>query len=136
MKAIAKWVLLVVVAGFFLLAGVLKLADPVEFARSILRYRLAGEQLSWLVALWLPWIEIGAASVLLPGTWRRAGLILLFGLLLAFQLALASAAVRGLDIDCGCLGGAVPTSIGFALLRNFLLMAAILAVPWLERRSA
>lgn len=136
MKRVLAAVLMVGIGGFFLLAGVLKVADPVEFARSILRYQLVGPGLSWIAAVWLPWLEILAALALAFKAWRGAGLTLLFGLLVVFQAGLASAIARGLDIECGCLGSAAAASASMALLRNCFLMAGIGLLFFLERRRA
>lgn len=114
--------------GFFLLAGALKLVDPVEFARAILRYQLVGEQLAWTGALFVPWTEIVVAAGLFFKNWRTASCWLLFALLLFFEAILLSALIRGLDIDCGCLGTNTSSSVSFALMRNIVLAALVLFV--------
>jgi hypothetical protein len=40
--------------------------------------------------------------VLVLGVWIRAGTIIVWGLLLAFSIAISQALFRGLDISCGC----------------------------------
>ncbi|HSH09598.1 MAG TPA: MauE/DoxX family redox-associated membrane protein [Oceanipulchritudo sp.] len=133
MKTGIKWLILLVVCGFFLVAGLLKASDPAEFALSILRYRLVGEKLAWIAALWLPWLEMIAALALLWPRLRHAGIWLIFLLLLMFEVSLASAAWRGLDIDCGCLGSGTETSVEMALIRNLVLMGSLLVLVRLEK---
>lgn len=125
MMRILKFIIIWSISAFFLVAGILKLADPVEFGRAILRYRLVGVELAWIAALWLPWLEaLCALGLTLPG-WRRASICLLLGLLMFFEIVLLSAFLRGLDIDCGCLGTNSSGSLSFALIRNGFLAAAL-----------
>jgi uncharacterized membrane protein len=117
---------------FFLLAGAGKVADPHSFTSDILNYRFFGGWLAlpmaFVAALVLPWVEIFAGLGLLwKGARRDAAWILLI-LLCVFQVALASAWLRGLDIECGCLGSAASTSVQFAFGRNLLLLAAVTVV--------
>ena len=125
MMRILKCVIIWSISAFFLVAGILKLVDPVEFGRAILRYQLVGAQLAWIGALWLPWLEVLCALGLNFPSWRRAAICLLLGLLIFFEMVLISALMRGLDIDCGCLGTNAPGSLSFAMLRNVFLAAAL-----------
>ena len=115
----------------FLWAGALKALDPGAFARDIGNYRLLPALPSALLALYLPWLEIAAGAVLVLRQLRRGALALLCALSLTFTGALALAWVRGLDITCGCFGGA-SSGMGVALVRAALL--AILA-GWLLHRA-
>ncbi len=126
MKEWTHRLLLLALAGFFILAGGLKLADPVGFARSIVNYQLIGGTAAWSAALWVAWLEVLAGGFLLLRKWRRAALLLILLLLCAFEAALFSAFLRGLDIDCGCFGTKAASSVSFAMVRNLFLMAAVL----------
>ena len=132
MKHFFRWAALGILSGFFLFAGASKLLDPAAFSHDIAAYRMMPPLFSWVFALWIPWIEVLAAlSLWWPGL-RRAGAWLLGSLLLAFQVALAGAAMRGLDISCGCIGAAFDTGILFAFIRNLVLLALIPALPGLK----
>jgi hypothetical protein len=122
--------LLAVLSLFFMYAGVVKLLEPVAFARDIQAYQITGPLLSGVAALWIPWIEWLAALLAWPRGWRTAALSLLGVLLLVFQVALLSVLVRGLDISCGCLGAGLETGALLALLRNFVLLAGIGWILW------
>ncbi|MEX0332259.1 MAG: MauE/DoxX family redox-associated membrane protein [Puniceicoccaceae bacterium] len=135
MKTWIRWLLIILAGGFFLLAGLGKLAEPDAFAQSILRYRIVGVHWAALAALWLPWSEVIWALGLVMPRLRLAATWLLFGLLCFFQVALFSALVRGLDIKCGCLGTIGESGVSMALLRNLGLMAALAVIAWLEKRS-
>lgn len=123
---------LVILSGFFLFAGASKLLDPATFSHDIAAYRMMPPLFSWIFALWIPWIEVFAALALWWQGLRRAGVLVLGGLLLVFQVALIGAALRGLDISCGCLGSAFDTGILFAFLRNLVLLGLIAALPGLK----
>ena len=134
MRNFIKWIFLLILAGFFLVAGFLKVIDPVEFMRAILRYQLFPPVLAWIAALWVPWLEIAAALGLLLRSWRQAAAGLIILLLVAFEVLLGSAAYRGLNIDCGCLGTGAESSIQMALLRNLGLLLAAIILIILERQ--
>ena len=90
--------------GAFVVAGILKVADPAKFALDIGHYRLAPHRLVNLVAVLLPWIEVVTGSFVLAGVWLRASALLLASLTALFFLVIVSALARGLNIECGCFG--------------------------------
>ncbi len=113
----------IALGGLFVFAGVAKAYDPGEFATEIQKYNL----LPWVpgvaLALYLPWLEILAGLLLALKIFERGALIVLTVLLVIFTLALGSAMVRGLDIDCGCFGKAfTSTGTTFPLVRNLVLL--------------
>lgn len=99
------WLARLVLAGVFLVAAAPKLADPTGFAAAIGNYRAFPDALVNLIATVVPALElVGALALLTP--WRRGGALLLAGLLLGFTVLLAVSLARGIDLDCGCFGGA------------------------------
>ena len=113
----------IALGALFVFAGVAKAYDPGEFATEIQKYNL----LPWVpgvaLALYLPWLEILAGLLLALKIFERGALIVLTVLLVIFTLALGSAMVRGLDIDCGCFGKAfTSTGTTFPLVRNLVLL--------------
>lgn len=118
--------LLIALGLFFFVTGALKLLDPLAFVEAIEGYRLISGWLAVLMALWLPWGECVLAVALVFERYRKRALLSILSLIMVFQLALASAYLRGLDISCGCFGAENSSSVGFALLRNFALMVVIL----------
>ena len=79
-----------------------KLADPAAFALDVATYDILPLAAVNLVAICLPWVELGAALMLLLGLRGRAGALLVALMMTVFLVALASALARGLDISCGC----------------------------------
>lgn len=94
----ARWYLGVVFIG----ACLHKIADPGSFALDIATYDILPLALVNLVAITLPWIELGAGGMLFAG-WRvRAASLLVAVMMAVFILALLIALARGLDMSCGC----------------------------------
>lgn len=126
----ARWALRLLLSGLFLYAGTVKMRDSSAFAESVASFHLLPDVLVAPVVLGLPPLEIIAALLtLVGGRWRRVGAFALTVLLLVFTAAVASALVRGLQVDCGCFGPdrldvLSPTkNLWFALGRDAVLVA-------------
>ena len=103
------------VGAVFVYAGVVKIAEPLDFAESIRNYQLVGQALSFLAALILPWLEVLCGAFLIAGIWRRAA-ALLVSLMLGFFILLTLITIfRGLNVDCGCFG-ALSRTAGWPLV--------------------
>ncbi len=98
------WGFRFVVGGVFIWAGLLKILDPLEFSQNIANYRIFSRDLSFLIALVLPWLEVLCGILVILGIFRPAGLLLLSGLLGVFLILITVTILRGLDVDCGCFG--------------------------------
>ena len=121
-----------VLGGIFLYAGAIKSQDVTAFAGNIANYQILPYSLNYLVAATLPYVEVLAGVFLLANSKVRPAALLIGVLNLLFMIALASAIVRGLDIDCGCFRAESQTTPGVALVRDagFLLLAVL--VFWLR----
>jgi uncharacterized membrane protein YphA (DoxX/SURF4 family) len=121
-------------AAVFGWSGAVKAADPLGTEVAVRAYSLLPEALVSPVAVVLPWCEIGLAVLLAVGLATRAAAIVSMLLMAVFITGVASAAARGLSIDCGCFGGGGAVAPGETryteeIVRDavFLLMAAYLA---------
>lgn len=114
----------IVIGVVFVWAGLAKIGDVKAFAEQIHNFRLwpvAGEH---LLAMTLPWIEVVAGGAMILGIRARAGAFVNAALMVIFTVAVAQAAARGLDIQCGCFGTADAQSVGVKkLVENFGLTA-------------
>lgn len=98
-----------VLAAFFVVAGIAKVADPPGFAHEIHNYGLVPGFAVNAMALILPWLEIVVGVSLFLGVWRRTATRILAGLLVIFIGALSINLARKKPVDCGCFGtSAVP----------------------------
>ena len=123
-----RWVLGLIrwaLAAVFLYAGGSKLASPANFSDSMASFALLPHGLIPWVALGLPPFEILAGLCLVSGFQRRAALLGLSGLTAVFLLALGSAVVRGIPVDCGCFGSGAPSvyAAWIAFGRDILIFA-------------
>ncbi len=132
-------ILRLALAGIFIAAAVVKIADPAQFHAALLTYRMLPDVMTPIVALWLPWFELCTGVAILWPRHRRAALWIVVALNVVFLAAIGQAAVRGLDIVCGCFGR--PASVrttGYAiyLVRDLAFLAAAAWLLWRERQSS
>lgn len=102
----------------FISSGVSKLSDPATFAVIIDAYGIVPSGLSFIVAVFLIFLEIAAGMALLLDI--RGSLPVLTGLLLVFMAILIYGLQMGLDVDCGCFGADDPEAEAFHGLRSAL----------------
>ena len=116
----------VVLAGLFVYAGVIKLIQPGTFLSDIESYRMMPYSLAWLVAFYLPPLEIICGlGLLVPKLCKPSALILLL-LMIVFIIAITVAWARGLDISCGCFGGAgEKANYLWLIIRDILFIVAL-----------
>lgn len=126
------------VAGFFLYAAVTKVYfDQRQFAIEISNYRILPKEFVNVPAILMPWLEIGAALALLAPFSRRAGAILIGGMLLAFIAAISySALYLGLKIECGCTGKGGGQAGWLTIGRNVLLLTGTFLSLYLYERAS
>lgn len=111
--------------ALFIVAGAAKLRDPAGFAVAIANYRFLSELAPWL-AVTLPTVEIlvGAMLLVAPVRWRASAALAALALLTMFTVAVAQARARGINVDCGCFGGAAGAVTGWTVARDVVLMLA------------
>jgi putative oxidoreductase len=125
-----------IIGGLFIYASIYKIGDPASFAVSIRNYMIVPPSWSNILALTLPWIEIGAGVFLILGIQTKPATLLTTGMLAVFLAALIYAYSIGLDIDCGCFSSADSSSgrVGiYHLVRDTLLFLISLSVLLTDR---
>jgi len=95
-------ILAVVLGGIFLYAAHDKLLDPRPLVTIIWGYRLVPPELTNLIAIYMPWMELLVGLGLVTGIGRRAAAGWATVLLFFFTTALVINAVRGINVACGC----------------------------------
>jgi len=122
-----KRIVAIVIGGLFIYAGVVKIVDPVEFARDIDNYKMLPWQPSVWLALYLPWLEIFCGLALITRILFRGGVFILTGLMSLFIIASIIAKARGLDVSCGCFGHASKyLNFSWHLALDFVLLGGLL----------
>lgn len=121
--ALIRWAL----AGIFIYAGMAKALHLQSFATSIARFQIVPEVVIHPMALGLPLLEILCGIALLVGQWKRQAAFSVVTLCAVFLVALISASLRGITIECTCFGAPTPEPIWRAILRDlvFLVMALV-----------
>lgn len=127
-----------VLGAVFLIAGGLKVIDPQSSVAAVRAYRLLPSSLANVVGWGLPFGEIALGLLLLAGIATRVVAAASAILLVIFIAAVASAAARGLSIDCGCFGGGgdvAPgqTAYGLEILRDIGLLLLAVWLVWKPR---
>jgi uncharacterized membrane protein YphA (DoxX/SURF4 family) len=132
---ITRWSL----AVLFILSGLAKLAEPVQFAVLIDAYGILPEILVMPVAVLLPAVEVVAGGCLLFDI--RGSLTAITLLMVLFLAVLGYGIWMGLDVDCGCFGPEDPESRAFhglrlAFYRDIVIMAVVaILYVWRYRRA-
>ena len=96
----------VVLGVIFVVAGSSKVGHPDVFAAQIAGFRLLPGALVAPLAISLPFLEILLGAYLILGLFTRASAWIAVVLLAVFDLAIASAVIRGMSVSCGCFGPA------------------------------
>lgn len=129
------------VAGVFFFAAYEKITTPGQFVVAIKNYRMVPELYLNLMAILLPWWEVGAAVALIFPRTRRAGAIIVLGLLAMFISAVSYAAFyKGYNIDCGCFGkdsaAAGWQTIGLDVFLFFCTLVSVFLYKWQQPTPA
>jgi putative oxidoreductase len=123
------WILRFLLGLIFVHASIGKILDPKTFAESLMAYQiLESPSLIKYVAVTLPWVEWFCGVFLLLGVFVRSVSVLTSTLLVLFVLAMVSALLRGLDINCGCFGSADESIGPLSLIRDGLFLGISLVV--------
>jgi uncharacterized membrane protein YphA (DoxX/SURF4 family) len=92
----------ILLGAALLWSGLAKINRPYDFLGVVYSYRLVGPDTGFVVAMWLPWLELTTAIALLAGIFTRASFVLSCVLGVLYVYVEASALHRALPISCGC----------------------------------
>lgn len=121
-----KWIIFFLRFGFGILlmySSIHKILQPWAFSFDVENYRILGEALSRLVAIWFPYVELIVALFLISGIWLRTAVITNFLIMSLFFILIMQAYIRGLDINCGCFHPGEGGSIGpLKIIENLIFL--------------
>tara|TARA_B100000945_G_C20380381_1_gene596916 strand:- start:389 stop:1480 length:1092 start_codon:yes stop_codon:yes gene_type:complete len=86
----------------FIYASYYKIIDPISFSKNIHNYHLVPIWTENLAALIIPWLELIIGINLILGVFIEGSKIIIISLLIFFIFILSQAAIRGIDVHCGC----------------------------------
>lgn len=129
------WLLTIVrlvAGGFFVYASLDKIIHPDEFAKIVHNYRVLPGGVINIFALFLPWLELFCGMALILGTRVKGAAAILAALLVVFIVAVTSAMVRGIKIDCGCFStsGDGARKVGMPLLIEDIALLFMTLLVW------
>jgi len=110
----------------FIWASVDKILYPNQFALMIYNYKMLPPLVIHPMAVILPWLELVTGMVLIIGFWQEGALFIFNALMIIFMIALSTALIRGLDIQCGCFSvdPNADKEIILSLARDFFMLFA------------
>jgi uncharacterized membrane protein YphA (DoxX/SURF4 family) len=127
----AVLVLRVVLGAIFLIAGAAKIGHAAYFAAQIAGFRILPSVVIAPMALILPFLEVMLGCYLILGLFTRVSAWIAALMFLLFDLAIASAVVRGMAVNCGCFGpndATVTTWAEVARDAVFVVLAVVVAL--------
>ena len=134
-----RWSTLLLRLGFAFLLGyasIDKILHPYLFAQDVMHYRVLGEGLSYLVAVWIPYLELFTALCLVSGIWLDAAVSINAILMPMFLVLVLQAFFRRLDIHCGCFTVNGESVIGpVKIIENFVFAALSLVLARLHFKN-
>jgi uncharacterized membrane protein YphA (DoxX/SURF4 family) len=129
-----NWVVLavrVLLGALFVVAGASKVGHADLFAAEIAGFRLLPAALIAPIAIALPFLEMLLGVYLILGLFTRTAAWIAVALFAVFDLAIASAVVRGMTVSCGCFGPSDATVTSWPEVARdavFVVLAAIVAL--------
>ncbi|CAN5470291.1 DoxX family membrane protein [soil metagenome] len=119
----AFFVTKIAVGSIFIFTGVSKLLDLQAFSDNIVTFDLAPYIFTNLIALTLPVLEVIFGGMLLFGKQDRVAALGIACLAALFFVAFSQAALRGLNVDCGCFGaGNTHSDVWLGLFRALVIL--------------
>jgi uncharacterized membrane protein YphA (DoxX/SURF4 family) len=133
---VSELILRVALGGVFTYAGAAKLPDLEEFFWSVHHFAHTPWDVSMVLAMFLPSVEIIAGLALIIRKLHAGALLIVTALSAIFLGAIASAWWRGLDITCGCFGKEEnATNYPKHLALNAAMLVACVGLAWIQRRE-
>jgi len=105
-KPIVVRFIAILIGALFVYAGIVKVIEPVPFARDIDNYKMLPWSVGVWLALYLPWLEILCGLALITRILFRGSVFIVTALMSLFIVVSIVAKARGLDVSCGCFGHA------------------------------
>ena len=113
-------VIRVIIGFLFIFAGIGKVVDPALFSKEIINYSIMPLWAVNVFALVLPWVEVVSGMLLISGVRIKANAMITGLLMLVFIVAVFSAMVRGLNINCGCFSNKIVLVGWTKIIENLL----------------
>ena len=123
----------VICGGTLIIASLGKLQQPYDFLITVYNYNILGPPTGRYFAMVLPYVELTTGAALVGGVCLSGATIIFAGLNIIFLSANLSVVVRGMVVECDCFGAGNEQVTSITLLRNALLLLAVLIIVLLRR---
>ncbi len=134
-KSIIIDLIRIILGMLFLYAAIDKIIYPARFAEVIYHYKILPIPFINFFAIIIPWIEIGVGLSLIFNQYAEIGSLILVLLTTVFVIMIASAMMRGLNIECGCFSLDSKSSyVGWKRILEDLVMIAGGLLVFLESK--
>jgi putative oxidoreductase len=128
-----------IVAAVLLFTGSIHAAQPYFFIHTIASYRLLSADVSGLLGLWLPYLQIVLGLCIGLRIAEKVALCIAAGVFTTFALAQTAVLMRGMEIDCGCFGFVAhtvsPSSIALPIALAVICALAVVVNRGFERHE-
>lgn len=121
------------IGGLFVHAAMYKINYSAEFASTIASYRMVPWWGVNLMAVFMPWLELVAAVMLLAGFRLKASATVIAGLLVVFTVGILVNLLRGSTISCGCFHTIEDAISWWTVLRDLCWLAMTMHVYFFDR---
>lgn len=121
-------------SGIFLYAGLSKIGRPADFAEVVASYRLAPYWMVPFAGVYLPWLEVVCALMVLVGLRSKAAAWTLLGLLVVFTVGILLNLLRGDAVGCGCFSASNEPATWWTFARDLGFIALALHVLRFDSR--
>ncbi len=103
----------IILGSIFLIAAISKIADLSGFAKEIANYKIVPDMAVNLMSIVIPWIELVCAMFIITGIRIKSSVAIIGSMILVFNIAIAIAMIKGLNINCGCHTQVMAEQIGW-----------------------
>jgi hypothetical protein len=135
LKIFYFWTVIRVILGaMFIYASLYKIASPGDFAHQIYNYQIVPVWMINPMAVVLPWLQFFCGLAWVLGVFGRGAGFWLAGMMIVFQMAVASALVRGLDVACGCFEAGGSAATWWIFFRDTTILILVMGAFWNELR--
>ncbi|NVM23495.1 MAG: DoxX family membrane protein [Desulfobacterales bacterium] len=114
----------IILGSIFLISAIGKLVAPRLFVNNVVKYRVLPVPLAKAYGWVLPFLELGAALILLSGWQAQWGALVIILMATSFFIAVAIVTARHQNLSCGCFGLLYRERVGWpTLVRDAILVA-------------
>lgn len=126
----------IIIGGIFIYASIDKISNPADFAKAVKNYDMLPLSLVNFFAIVIPMMELVAGLMLIFGIYKKGSAMTITVLLLLFLVALIQAAIRGLDINCGCFSvtdTSTKSDLIIRIVEDVFLLAGVLIILFFHK---